>query len=321
MQSQVGSRSIFVSGGSVARRRGLKGCGGRAEGSACAVAPPAGQAGNPTWRRASGGGGVREARRERRGWSRTRWRAAVWRAGGVRVAVARQTAPLGRLAIQVRRAVMPDISQLVLFTAAAFLLAITPGPGIFYVAARTLAGGRPEGIASSFGTGLGGMVHVLAGSVGVSAIVLASAELFTALKLIGAAYLVFIGIRTIQAARRDAATVLTGGPATPPVGANRAFREGVLVEALNPKTAAFFLAFVPQFVDTAVASVAMQFVVLGAVSVVMNTLADVVVAFAASGIREGAAARPGVIRWMREASGGAMIALGIGLALVRRPAT
>src|SRR4051794_20514800 len=83
--------------------------------------------------------------------------------------------------------VMPDLTQLALFFAAAFVLAVTPGPGIFYVAARTLAGGRAEGVASTFGTGLGGMVHVLAGSLGVSAIVLASAELFTALKLIGAA--------------------------------------------------------------------------------------------------------------------------------------
>jgi len=78
---------------------------------------------------------------------------------------------------------MPDLTQLALYFAAAFVLAVTPGPGIFYVAARTLAGGRAEGVASSFGTGLGGMVHVLAGSLGVSAIVLASADLFTALKL------------------------------------------------------------------------------------------------------------------------------------------
>jgi threonine/homoserine/homoserine lactone efflux protein len=182
---------------------------------------------------------------------------------------------------------MPDITQLTLFFAAAFVLAITPGPGIFYVAARTLAGGRAEGISSSFGTGLGGMVHVLAGSLGVSAIVLASAELFTALKLVGAAYLVWIGLRTLQAARRDALAILAGGTAAPPVGARRAFREGVLVEALNPKTAAFFLAFVPQFVDPAAGNVALQFAVLGSVSVALNTLADVVVAFAAGGIRDG----------------------------------
>src|SRR5688572_7233708 len=130
---------------------------------------------------------------------------------------------------------MPDLTQLALYFAAAFLLAVTPGPGIFYVAARTLAGGRAEGVASSFGTGLGGMVHVLAGSLGVSAIVLASAELFTALKLIGAAYLVWLGFRTFQTARREAAADLGGGSAEPAMGPRRAFREGVLVEALNPK--------------------------------------------------------------------------------------
>jgi threonine/homoserine/homoserine lactone efflux protein len=213
---------------------------------------------------------------------------------------------------------MPDPTQVALFFAAAFVLAVTPGPGIFYVAARTLAGGRGEGVASSFGTGLGGMVHVLAGSLGVSAVVLASAELFSALKLVGAAYLVWLGIRTIRAARRDAATSLGGG-ASPPAGPWRAFREGVVVEALNPKTAAFFLAFIPQFVDPTAGSVALQFMVLGFVSAALNTLADIVVAFAASGIREGATARPALIRRLREASGAAMVALGVGLAIAKRP--
>src|SRR5215213_9733293 len=116
---------------------------------------------------------------------------------------------------------MPDLTQLALFCAAALVLAVTPGPGIFYVAARSLAGGRAEGVASSFGTGLGGMVHVVAGSLGVSALVLASAEVFTALKLIGAAYLVWLGFRTFQSARREALG-LTGGPAAPAIGTWRA---------------------------------------------------------------------------------------------------
>ncbi len=216
---------------------------------------------------------------------------------------------------------MPDPNQFALFLAAALLLAATPGPGIFYVAARTLAGGRAEGIASSFGTGLGGMVHVCAGTLGVSALVLASAELFTVLKLLGAAYLVWLGLRTILAARRDALAATAGMAGTPPVGTRRAFREGVLVEALNPKTAAFFLAFVPQFVDLAAGSVALQFAVLGVVSVALNTTADVAVAFAAGSVRAGMAGRPNLVRHLREASGAAMIALGMGLLLARRPAT
>ena len=117
---------------------------------------------------------------------------------------------------------MPDLTQLALYFAAALVLAVTPGPGIFYVAARTLAGGRAEGVASSFGTGLGGMVHVIAGGLGVSAVVFASAELFTALKLIGAAYLVWLGFRTFQSARRDASAGLNGRAAAPPVGPRRA---------------------------------------------------------------------------------------------------
>jgi len=114
---------------------------------------------------------------------------------------------------------------------------------------------------------------------------------------------------------------LTGGSAVPPVGPRRAFREGVLVEALNPKTAAFFLAFIPQFVEPAKGHVALQFMLLGFVSVALNTLADIVVAFAASRVRDGVAARPALIRRLREASGAAMIALAIGLALTRHPAT
>ncbi|MBW0005090.1 MAG: LysE family translocator, partial [Hyphomicrobiales bacterium] len=153
----------------------------------------------------------------------------------------------------------------------------------------------------------------------VAAVVLASAELFAALKLIGAAYLVWLGLRTFQSARRDAAAGLNEGFAPPPVGPRRAFREGVLVEALNPKTAAFFLAFIPQFVDPNAGHVAVQFMMLGFVSVSLNTLVDLAVTFAASGIREGAASRPTVIRRLREASGTAMIMLGLGLALAKRP--
>jgi threonine/homoserine/homoserine lactone efflux protein len=210
---------------------------------------------------------------------------------------------------------MFDPIQFVLYIVAALLLAVTPGPGIFYVAARALAGGRGEGVSSSLGTGLGGMVHVVAGSLGVSAIVLTSAELFSALKLVGAAYLIVLGIRVFWAARKDAEF----GATTQSIGTRRAFREGVLVEALNPKTAAFFLAFIPQFVDLNASHVAIQFILLGAVSVFLNTLADIVVVFAASGIRSGVAERPALIQRLREASGAAMVMLGLGLALAKRP--
>ena len=214
---------------------------------------------------------------------------------------------------------MPDITQFSLYIAAALLLAVTPGPGIFYVAARSLAGGRAEGIASSFGTALGGLVHVVAGALGVSAIVLASAELFMVLKLLGAAYLVWLGLRTIMDARRSTGPDM-GGVSAPAMGTRRAFREGVVVEALNPKTAAFFLAFIPQFLDpgAGAGAVALPFILLGCISVALNTLADIVVAIGASRLREGTATRPGLIKRLREISGASMIALGAALALAKR---
>lgn len=208
-----------------------------------------------------------------------------------------------------------DSATLALFFAAALAIAISPGPGVFYVAARTLAGGRSEGLASSFGTGLGGLVHVAAGAVGVSALVMASAEAFTILKLAGALYLVWIGLKTIREARQsfEAKAVKTG--------AARAFREGIVVEALNPKTAAFFLAFLPQFVDPSAGPVWLQFLVLGLISVALNTAVDVVVALLASRARSIATARPTMLRRLRAAAGGLIAALGLALLFARRPAT
>ena len=208
---------------------------------------------------------------------------------------------------------MPDVQTFILFLAAALVVAVTPGPGIFYVAARTLAGGRAEGLASSFGTGVGGLVHVVAGAVGVSALIMASADAFTVLKIAGAVYLIWLGIKGWREARH----VEPAGVA--PTGAHRAFREGIIVEALNPKTAAFFLAFIPQFVDPA-GNVAQQFIVLGLISVALNTAADVVVAYWAAKARAGLAARPSLIVRLRQASAAVMCALGALLMLARRAA-
>lgn len=206
---------------------------------------------------------------------------------------------------------MPDFQTFLLFLLAAILVAITPGPGIFYVAARTLAGGRSEGLASSFGTGVGGFVHVVAGTVGISALVMASAEAFTVLKIAGACYLIWLGFKTW----RQAGMVDPIGVEMTGVG--RAFREGILVEALNPKTAAFFLAFIPQFIDPA-ANVARQFIILGVISVVLNTGVDVVVTYWAAKARAGLAKRPSLIVKMRQTSGAVMCGLGASLLLARR---
>lgn len=207
-----------------------------------------------------------------------------------------------------------DPVNLAMFLVAAVIIAITPGPGILYVAARSLAGGRIVGLASSLGTGIGGFAHLIAGAIGVSALVLASAELFTVLKLIGAAYLVFLGWRGFREA--DAPIDTDGSPATDRL---QALREGVVVEALNPKTAAFFLAFIPQFVDPAAGDVAWQFVLLGTISVALNTGVDVLVVLLAMSIRRRLAAHAGIVASVRRLSAAMLCLLGMSLALARRP--
>ena len=213
-----------------------------------------------------------------------------------------------------------DLGQLTLFCSAALVLALTPGPGLLYVAARSLSGGRMEGIASSLGTGLGGMVHVVAGGLGISALIMASAGLFSALKWIGVAYLVWLGIRTYQTASLnlfDQTTVL--GHPVPPSNRARAFREGIVVEALNPKTAAFFLALIPQFIDPSRGHTVWQFIILGFISVLLNTLADVAVAMIAERISSAAASHPQRVNRLTKASGLILIGLGLGLALANHP--
>jgi threonine/homoserine/homoserine lactone efflux protein len=208
-----------------------------------------------------------------------------------------------------------NTTSLSLFLFAASMIAVVPGPGIFYVAARTLSGGRRAGVFSTLGTALGGLVHVVAGALGVSAIILASAELFAALKLIGAFYLVWLGFRTFREAGRRPPDQIAALPA------ERAFRDGILVEALNPKTAAFFLAFIPQFIDPTTGYPALQFIALGLVSVTLNTSADIVVVLMASTASAGLTRRPRLLQRLRQGSGLFIAGLGLSLALVRRPAS
>ena len=202
------------------------------------------------------------------------------------------------------------------FLLAAVLLAITPGPGIAYVVARTAAGGRSEGLASCLGTGLGGMLHVLAAAFGLSVLIAQSAVAFTLLKYLGAAYLVYLGIR-LWLRREPAAAV----EAVTPQGARRALVEGIVVEALNVKTALFFLAFLPQFVDPGAALVP-QLVLLGSICVALNTLVDVVAVFIAHRLLSSGAARAARARVMTRMSAATMIGLGafLALALARREA-
>jgi threonine/homoserine/homoserine lactone efflux protein len=202
---------------------------------------------------------------------------------------------------------MFDAHRLLLFFAAALLLAITPGPGIFYVLARTLAGGKREGILSSLGTFVGGFFHVFAAALGLSAILAASAVAFHTVKYAGAAYLVWLGFRMIRT-RDTEMTVETLGQS------NRAFRQGILTEVLNPKTALFFLSFIPQFVAPTRGHVFLQFVTLGAACVILNTSADLVVVRMASPLERKLKNSVRFRRRQRTVSGLGMISLGAYLA-------
>jgi threonine/homoserine/homoserine lactone efflux protein len=205
---------------------------------------------------------------------------------------------------------MMDSGKLVLFLTAALLLAIAPGPGMLYVLARSLAGGRREGVLSSLGTFVGGMVHVLAAAAGVSVILARSAVAFATVKYAGAAYLCFLGIRMIADARRDNDSL----PADTVVQARNPFWQGIATEVLNPKTALFFLSFIPQFVHRESGHVFWQFLLLGTISVTLNTSADLVVTMFAGPLGNRIRSSAKFRRTQRTATGAIMIGLGTYLA-------
>lgn len=207
---------------------------------------------------------------------------------------------------------MVDSTRFFLFLTAALLLAIAPGPGMLYVLARSLAGGKREGVLSAFGTFLGGMVHVFAAALGVSIILAKSAVAFATVKYFGAAYLCFLGVRMILDARKENASLdrpmETGRPARNPLW------QGIATEVLNPKTALFFLSFIPQFVNRSGGHVFLQFVALGTISVVLNTSADLVVIALAGPLGEKIRSSATFRRRQRTVTGAIMIGLGTYLA-------
>jgi len=223
---------------------------------------------------------------------------------------------------------MLDSTRFVLFLTAAVLLAIAPGPGMLYVLARSLAGGKREGVLSALGTFFGGMVHVFAAALGVSIILAKSALAFAAVKYVGAAYLGFLGIRMIIDARKEDArkedsrnekeTIAAPRQAEAAAQAAQPLRnplwQGVATEVLNPKTALFFLSFIPQFVNRGSGHVFLQFVTLGTISVVMNTSADLLVIAMAGPLGERIRSSPKFRRRQRTVTGAIMIGLGTYLA-------
>jgi threonine/homoserine/homoserine lactone efflux protein len=211
---------------------------------------------------------------------------------------------------------MFDFTRFLLFLTAAVLLAIAPGPGMLYVLARSLAGGKREGVLSAFGTFLGGMVHVFAAALGVSIVLARSAVAFATVKYVGAAYLCFLGVRMILEARKEKAN---GEDISPDVSrevkhARNPLWQGVATEVLNPKTALFFLSFIPQFVDRSGEHVFLQFVALGTISVVMNTTADLMVIALAGPLGERIRSSATFRRRQRTVTGAIMIGLGTYLA-------
>jgi threonine/homoserine/homoserine lactone efflux protein len=207
-------------------------------------------------------------------------------------------------------------TRVVLFLTAAVLLAIAPGPGMLYVLARSLSGGKREGVLSAFGTFLGGMVHVFAAALGVSIILAKSALAFATVKYVGAAYLCFLGVRMILDARKDKSNPddISQNLAQKTKPARNPLWQGVATEVLNPKTALFFLSFIPQFVNRSGGHVFLQFVALGTISVVMNTTADLIVIALAGPLGEKIRSSATFRRRQRTVTGAIMIGLGTYLA-------
>ncbi|MFZ3265037.1 MAG: LysE family translocator [Terriglobales bacterium] len=205
---------------------------------------------------------------------------------------------------------MIDSAHFLIFLGAAILLAIAPGPGMLYVLARALAGGRREGFLSALGTFFGGMVHVCAAAAGISIILAKSAVAFATVKYLGAAYLCFLGIRMMLDARRDVPISLAGLQRR-----KSPFWQGIMTEVLNPKTALFFLSFIPQFVNRGNGHVFVQFILLGTISVALNTTADIIVTMLAGPLGERIRASARFRRRQRTLTGAVMIGLGTYLAI------
>lgn len=204
-------------------------------------------------------------------------------------------------------------TRLLLFLTAAVLLAVAPGPGMLYVLARSLAGGKREGVLSALGTFLGGMVHVLAAALGVSVVLARSAVAFSTVKYAGAAYLCFLGVRMILDARKPEASSTDNFTKTT-TSARNPLWQGVATEVLNPKTALFFLSFIPQFVNRESGHLFFQFVLLGSVSVILNTTADLIVISLAGPLGRKIRSSAQFQRRQRTVTGVIMIGLGTYLA-------
>jgi threonine/homoserine/homoserine lactone efflux protein len=208
---------------------------------------------------------------------------------------------------------VPDGSSLLAFIATALVVLVIPGPGVLYIVARSLAQGHRAGVISVLGLSAGALVHVLAATAGLSAILLASAAAFSAVKLLGAAYLIYLGLRTLCSS-----TVFDDVVGGAPRSAQRLFTDGVVVSVLNPKIAVFFVAFLPQFVDANAGHVTQQLLALGLIYVVLALVTDGSYALLAGSLRHVFGSRFVRGPLPRYASGAVYLGLGVTTALTDR---
>jgi RhtB (resistance to homoserine/threonine) family protein len=201
-----------------------------------------------------------------------------------------------------------------LFLAAGVLLNLTPGPDTAYILGRTVAQGREAGIASALGICVGSIFHTCAAALGLSAILATSALAFSAIKLLGGAYLVFLGIKMLVDQRKGVR--LPGNFRQHTTVA--AFRQGVLTNVLNPKVALFFLAFLPQFIDAASTTKVLAFLSLGLTFVTTGTVWCLVLAWFASAFSKRLRTNEIIGRWVSRTAGALFVLLGIRLAIARR---
>ena len=175
---------------------------------------------------------------------------------------------------------MPDLNSLISFAVASVALLVIPGPAVIYIVNRSVADGRQIGLAAVVGLELGTFMHVLAATVGLSAILATSENAFNVVKYLGASYLILIGLRTLT--RKPEAISTSAGSMTQ----SQAFRQGFIINTLNPKIALFFLSFLPQFIDPNISSNARQSLILGSVFVLCGFVIDGIYALTASSLRE-----------------------------------
>lgn len=200
-----------------------------------------------------------------------------------------------------------------LFVLSGFLLNLTPGPDTLYILSRSSTQGWRAGAFAALGIGAGTFVHISAAVLGLSAVLAASATAFAVLKLVGAAYLLYVGISLIRAAGKKPAS--TSAPSVRPASIRDIFFQGFLTNALNPKVALFFLAFLPQFVAADSSSKPLAFLVLGTIFNFNGTLYNLAVAWSAAKLSSTLAPSEAFKRWFNRCVGGLFIVIGIRLAL------